>query len=103
VSTYSGFPVFGQNREPELGYPGFLFWETGTRTGTLVYRGPGYQPVLVVPDPVSLFFKKKKKKTFWAYFRLGLKQAPFFFFFFISWLFLKISVSIFVQIKGALL
>jgi hypothetical protein len=36
VSTWSGFPVFGQNREPELGYPGSLFLETGTGTGTPV-------------------------------------------------------------------
>jgi hypothetical protein len=32
VSTRFGFPVFGQNREPEPGYPGSLFWETGTGT-----------------------------------------------------------------------
>jgi hypothetical protein len=36
VSTWSGFPVFGQNREPEPGYPGSLFWATGTGTGTPV-------------------------------------------------------------------
>jgi hypothetical protein len=39
VSTRSGFPVFGQNREPEPGYPGSLFWATGTKTGTLVKPG----------------------------------------------------------------
>jgi hypothetical protein len=56
VSTRSGFPVFGQNREPEPGYPGSLFWETGTGTGIT-------RPVPVLPGPVT-DFKKKKKKNF---------------------------------------
>jgi hypothetical protein len=46
VSTQSGFLVFGKNRGPESGYPGSLFWATGTRT---------YRPIPVVLGLVTGF------------------------------------------------
>jgi hypothetical protein len=45
VSTWSGFSVFGQNQEPEPGYPGSLFWETGTGTGVPVTGRFRFYPV----------------------------------------------------------
>ena len=50
VSIWFGFSIFGQNREPKLGYPGSLFWATETRTS--------YQPVPVVSGLVTGFLRK---------------------------------------------
>jgi hypothetical protein len=64
VSTRSGFPVFGQNREPEPGYPGSLFWETGTGTGIPVKPGSRLPAGSGFTRSGNRFFKKKKKKNF---------------------------------------
>jgi hypothetical protein len=79
VSIRSGFPVFGQNREPEPGYPGSLFWETGTGTGTPVKPGSR----LPAGSGCTRFGNRFLKKIiFELILGIGPKISPFFFFFF---------------------
>jgi hypothetical protein len=60
MSIRSGFPGFGQNREPEPGYPGSLFWATGTGTGTPVKPESWLPASFGCTWSSNQFFKKKK-------------------------------------------
>jgi hypothetical protein len=78
VSTWSGFLVFGQNREPEPGYPGSLFWETGTGTGIPVKPGSRLPAGSGFTWFGNRFKKKKKKKLVGLIYRFFLNILHYF-------------------------